>query len=396
MKIELASRIRALPPYLFADIDRQKREKAIELKKSGSDLIDLGIGDPDLPTPAHIVAAMQKAAAEPRYHRYPSYEGMQGFRDAAVGWYKSRFGVSLDANKECCALIGSKEGIAHFPVAFCDPGDLVLVPDPGYPVYATWTRFVGGEVYPMPLRRENGFLPDLDAIPADVAKRAKMMWINYPNNPTAALASPDFYQRVVAFAQKNNIIVASDVAYSEIYFGKEAPRSFLEVPGAREVGIEFQSLSKTYNMTGWRIGWVCGNAEMIKGLATIKDSVDSGAFQAIQEAGIAALQDAASGKFVKDMRVLYKRRRDLFVNAMTKAGWTMAKPSATFYVWARTPKGFTSSETSGKLLEDVGVVCTPGVGFGPSGEGYVRFALSVEEKRMMEAVERIRKVKWTT
>src|SRR4051794_35616763 len=224
MKFELAARIKELPPYLFADIDRKK----VELRKQGKDLIDLGIGDPDLPTPAHIVEAMQKAAAEPRYHRYPSYEGMQAFREAAVGWYDKRFGVKLDATRECCALIGSKEGIAHFPVAFVDPGDVVLVPDPGYPVYATWTRFVGGEVHTVPLRESNGFLPDLDAIPADVAKRAKLMWINYPNNPTAAIASRNFYRRVVEFANKNNVIIASDVAYSEIYYGNEAPCSFLE------------------------------------------------------------------------------------------------------------------------------------------------------------------------
>ena len=247
----------------------------------------------------------------------------------------------------------------------------------------------------MPLKEERGYLPDLKAIPPAILAKAKILFLNYPNNPVAAMSPKAFLEEVVAFAKQHHLIVAYDNDYSEMFY-EEPPLSFLQIPGAKDVGIEFHSLSKTYNMTGWRIGWVCGNAEMIKGLATIKDSVDSGAFQAIQEAGIAALQDAASGKFVKDMRVLYKRRRDLFVNAMTKAGWTMAKPSATFYVWARTPKGFTSSETSGKLLEDVGVVCTPGVGFGPSGEGYVRFALSVEEKRMMEAVERIRKVKWTT
>src|SRR5688572_24727180 len=246
MSIELAARIKELPPYLFADIDKRK----VELRKQGKDLIDLGIGDPDMPTPQHIVAAMQHAAAEAKYHRYPSYEGMQGFREAAVKWYADRFAVrGLDANTECCALIGSKEGIAHFPVAFVNPGDLVLVPDPGYPVYATWTRFMGGEVHYMPLRRENGFLPDLKSIPAEIAKRAKVLWINYPNNPTAALAGADFYKEVVEFAQKNDVIVASDVAYSEIFYDGNAPISFLSVPGAKEVGIEFQSLSKTYNMT---------------------------------------------------------------------------------------------------------------------------------------------------
>src|SRR6478736_5238453 len=320
MKFELAARIKELPPYLFADIDRKK----VELRKQGKDLIDLGIGDPDLPTPAHIVQSLQAAAAEPRYHRYPSYEGMQAFREAAVAWYDRRFGVKLDAGKECCALIGSKEGIAHFPVAFVNPGDLVLVPDPGYPVYATWTRFVGGEVYSMPLRRENGFLPDLKAIPADVAKRAKMMWINYPNNPTAALATREFYKEVVAFAQANNIIVASDVAYSEIFFEGEPPASFLEVPGAKEVGIEFQSLSKTYNMTGWRIGFAVGNEQLVTGLGKVKTNTDSGAFEAVQAAAVTAL--SSSQKCVEDSRKIYFERREVLCGGLQKAGFEVLVP----------------------------------------------------------------------
>jgi LL-diaminopimelate aminotransferase len=387
MKIELAARIKELPPYLFADIDKRKAE----LRKQGKDLIDLGIGDPDLPTPKHIVEAMQRAAAEPKYHRYPSYEGMQGFREAAVKWYADRFGVKgLDANKECCALIGSKEGIAHFPVAFVNPGDLVLVPDPGYPVYATWTRFVGGEVHYMPLKRDNGFLPDLAAIPADVAKRAKMMWINYPNNPTAALATREFYSSVVKFAQDNNIIVASDVAYSEMYFDIEPPPSFLEVPGAKEVGIEFQSLSKTYNMTGWRIGFAVGNEQLVGGLGKVKTNTDSGAFEAVQAAAVAAL--SGSQACVEEQRKIYRERREVLCGGLEAAGFEVLRPKATFYVLVRCPKGYTSVQFVSKLL-DAGVVATPATGFGAMGEGYVRLTLCADKSRMKEAASRIQTVK---
>jgi LL-diaminopimelate aminotransferase len=388
MKIELAQRIRELPPYLFADIDRKKNE----LRKQGKDLIDLGIGDPDLPTPQHIVAAMQAAAAEPKYHRYPSYEGMQSYRAAAVKWYADRFGVTgLDVDKECCALIGSKEGIAHFPTAFVDPGDLVLVPDPGYPVYATWTRFMGGEVHYMPLRRENGFLPDLDAIPAAVADRAKLMWINYPNNPTAALAPRSFYEKVVAFAKQHNIIVASDVAYSEMFYDGEAPLSFLAVDGAREVGIEFQSLSKTYNMTGWRIGFAVGNAQLIHGLGKVKTNTDSGAFEAVQAAAVAAL--SSSQACVEEQRQIYKQRRDIFCDGLEAAGFEVLRPKATFYVLVACPKGYSSIEFASKLLVEAGVVATPATGFGACGEGFIRLTLCADQARMREAAERIRAVK---
>ncbi|HEX4459873.1 MAG TPA: LL-diaminopimelate aminotransferase [Polyangia bacterium] len=384
MSFSLAQRIKELPPYLFADIDKKKAA----LRAQGKDLIDLGIGDPDLPTPAHIVAALQKAAAEPRYHRYPSYEGMKEFREAAVGWYQKRFGVSLDAAKECCALIGSKEGIAHFPVAFVDPGDTVLVPDPGYPVYATWTRFVGGVVHYMPLERKNGFLPDLEAIPVDVAKRAKMMWINYPNNPTAALATRDFYQRVVEFAHKHDIIVASDVAYSEIFFEGEPPISFLELPGAKEVGIEFQSLSKTYNMTGWRVGFAVGNAELVQGLGKVKTNTDSGAFEAVQAAAVAAL--SSPQECVAEMRAIYKKRREVLCGGLSRAGFEVLAPKATFYVLVANPKGVTSADFVSKLL-DAGVVSTPATGFGAHGEGFVRLTLCADEARLAEAAARVQR-----
>jgi LL-diaminopimelate aminotransferase len=385
-----AKRIEELPPYLFAEIDRKKKAALAR----GVDIISLGVGDPDRPTPLHIIRAAQEALAKPANHQYPFGAGLLTYRQAIAAWMKKRFSVTLDPTTEIYSLIGSKEGLGHLPLAFLNPGDVALVPDPAYPVYKNATLFAGGKPHLLPLLEKNAYLPDLRVIPAAVLKKAKILFLNYPNNPVAAVAPRDFLEDVVAFAKKHHLVVAYDNAYSEMFYG-EPPLSFLEIPGAKDVGIEFHSLSKTYNMTGWRIAWVCGNAELIKGLATIKDSVDSGAFQAIQEAAIAALKDPASEAFVRDMRALYKRRRDLFVDAMTKAGWKMEKPSATFYVWAKTPKGFNSTQTAGKILDEVGVVCTPGVGFGPSGEGYVRFALSVDEKRMMEAVERIQKVKWT-
>jgi len=385
-----ADRINQLPPYLFAEIDRKKKA-AID---RGVDIISLGVGDPDQPTPPYIVKAGQAALAKAANHQYPFGAGLLSFRKAIAAWMHKRFGVSLDPASEIYSLIGSKEGLGHLPLAFVNPGDRVLVPDPAYPVYKNATLFAGGEPYLMPLHEERGFLPDLQAIPTAVLAKAKILFLNYPNNPVAATAPRAFLEDVVAFAKAHRLIVAYDNAYSEMYY-EEPPLSFLEIPGAKDVGIEFHSLSKTFNMTGWRIGWVAGNAGLIKGLATIKDSVDSGAFQAIQEAGLAALEDSASEPFVREMRARYQKRRDLFVNAMTAAGWVMKRPSATFYIWAHTPKGFTSTETSGKLLDEVGVVCTPGVGFGPTGEGYVRFALSVDETRMMEAVERIKTVTWT-
>ncbi len=387
--MKYSRRIEELPPYLFAEIDRKKKASI----ERGVDIISLGVGDPDQPTPTYIVKAGQAALAKAANHQYPFGAGLLSFRKAIAVWMKKRFSVSLDPASEIYSLIGSKEGLGHLPLAFVNPGDVTLVPDPAYPVYKNATLFAGGEPHLMPLKEDRAYLPDLKAIPAAVLSKAKILFLNYPNNPVAAVAPRAFLEEVVAFATKHHLVVAYDNAYSEMYY-EDPPLSFLEIPGAKEVGIEFHSLSKTYNMTGWRIGWVCGKAEIIRGLATIKDSVDSGAFQAIQEAAIAALADPASEAFVKDMRALYKRRRDLFVDAMTKAGWTMTRPSATFYVWAHAPKGFTSAETSAKLLDEVGVVCTPGVGFGPSGEGYVRFALSVEEKRMMEAVERIKRVRW--
>ncbi|HYS94736.1 MAG TPA: aminotransferase class I/II-fold pyridoxal phosphate-dependent enzyme, partial [Candidatus Acidoferrales bacterium] len=282
---EMAERLRKLPPYLFAEIDKKKREA----RARGADLIDMGIGDPDLPTPPHIIEALKRSAENAANHRYPDYEGLLSFRTAVAQWYKSRFGVTLNPESEALTLIGSKEGTAHMPLAWVNPGDVVLVPDPGYPVYAAGTWFAGGEVHFMPLLRKNGFLPDLDAIPADVARRAKLMYLNYPNNPTAAVVTGDFFAKVVEFARKYGIIVCHDAMYSELRFDGYIPSSFLETPGAMEVGVEFHSLSKTYSMTGWRLGFCVGNARYLSGLGKIKTNVDSGVFQAVQEAGIAAL-----------------------------------------------------------------------------------------------------------
>lgn len=387
MEIKFSEKLKKLPPYLFIEIDKKKKA-AID---RGVDIIALGVGDPDQPTPEHIVKAGQAALAKPENHQYPFGPGLIKFREAVAAWYKSRFGVTLDPVCQIWSLIGSKEGIGHFHLAFINPGDVVLIPEPGYPVYNTGTIFSGGEPYFMPLKEENGFLPDLNAIPENIRKRAKIIFINYPNNPTSSVAPRVFYEQVVAFAKKYGLIVVHDAAYSELYY-EEKPMSFLEVPGAFEVGVEIHSLSKTYNMTGWRLGWVCGNADIVKGLGMVKDNYDSGVFQAIQEAGIAALtgpQDC-----VENMRKLYRERRDALVEGLQKLGWNVNKPKATFYVWAHVPKGYNSTSTVAKLLDEAGIVCTPGIGLGPSGEGYVRFALTVGVPRINEALSRMSKIKW--
>ncbi len=386
MKIELARRISELPPYLFAKIDALKAEE----RKKGKDLIDLGIGDPDLPTPPHIVEALALAARDAGTHRYPSYVGMADFRQAAATFMKKRFGVTVDAGREVVCVIGSKEGIAHFPFAFVNPGDVVLCPDPGYPVYATLTRFAGGEPYFLPLRRAAGFLPDLDAVPADVARRAKILWINYPNNPTAALAAPGFYEKVVAFARRHDIIVASDLAYSEMYY-EAPPPSFLETPGALDVGIEFHSLSKTYNMTGWRVGWACGNATLVGGLGQVKTNVDSGCFDAVQRAAIAAL--TGDQACVAKQRAIYQERRDVLCGGLARAGFDVITPKASFYCLVGNPAGMTSLDFTARLLTDAGVVATPATGFGSAGEGFVRLTVCADKARLSEAVERMRALK---
>ncbi len=381
--IEPADRVKDLPPYLFATIDRMK-EKAVG---KGVDLIDLSIGDPDRPTPPHIVERMRKAVKNPQHHQYPSYAGMLSFRQAAADWFKKRFNVSLNPKTEVLSLIGSKEGIGHMPLAFINPGDVVLVPSPGYPVYPVAALFAGGKSHAMPLLEKNGYLPDLKSIPKNVLKKAKLMFINYPNNPTAAVAGRAFYKELVEFAARNNILICHDAAYSEIYYDGKKPLSFLQVPGARDVGIEFHSLSKTYNMAGWRTGFAVGNRDAIAGLGRIKTNLDSGIFQAIQEAGIEAMKtgDEITGK-IRDM---YQERRDVLYEGLIALGLEVEKPGATFYLWAKVPAGFNSTEFTARLLNKAGVLTTPGNGFGEPGEGYVRFALTVPVKRMKEAVDRI-------
>jgi LL-diaminopimelate aminotransferase len=378
-----AARMSNLPPYLFARIDEMKAEQ----QKKGVDIIDLGVGDPDLPTPEHIVASLCEAAKNPDNHHYPSYVGMPAYRSAVANWYRNRFGVKLDAGKEVVALMGSKDGIAHIAEAFVNPGDYVLSPSPGYPVYRTGTLFAEGNVHEMPLLRENHFIPVLDNIPKDILKKAKLMFINYPNNPTAAVAPEGFYREVVDFANENNIIVVSDNAYSEISFdGYKAP-SFLETKGAMDVGIEMHSLSKTYNMTGWRIGMAVGNAGILSGLGRVKTNVDSGVFNAVQHAAITALSGPQD--CVRDACTIYQERRDVLVTGLRDLGFDVLTPKATFYIWVPVKD---CMAFAAKLLNEAGIVATPGIGFGSSGEGYVRFAITRPVARIREALDRMRRL----
>jgi LL-diaminopimelate aminotransferase len=388
MRIEMAKRIDQIPPYLFAEIDKKKEE----MRKRGIDVIDLGIGDPDLPTPKPIIERLKKAAENSRNHRYPSYEGMVEFRTAVADWYERRFGIKLNPGTEVLSLIGSKEGIAHIPLAFVNSEDIVLVPSPGYPVYRVSTLFAGGTPYFLPLRKENGFLPIFSEIPSAVAKKAKLLFINYPNNPTSAVAERPFFEEVVAFAQRHQIIVCHDAAYSEIAFDGYHPLSFLEVEGAREVGIEFHSLSKTFNMTGWRIGFAVGHSEILSGLGRVKTNIDSGLFQAIQEAGTEALNHLDTP--LPEIINVYERRRDVMVRGLEEMGLEVDRPKATFYLWIRVPRGYTSAQFATLLLEQGGIVATPGNGFGEEGEGYIRMALTVDEKRLEEAIERLKGIKF--
>lgn len=386
INVEAAERLRQLPPYLFAKLDKMKEEAIAK----GMDIIDLGVGDPDQPTPPNIIEALKKAAEKPENHQYPSYVGLLSFRKAVADWYQKRFGINLDPKTEIVSLIGSKEGIAHIPLAFINPGDKALIPDPGYPVYNAATIFAGGIPVMMPLLKENGFLPDLDLISPDDAKSAKLMFLNYPNNPTAAVADKGFFEKVIEFAREYNIIVCHDAAYTEMSYDGYDPISFLGVEGARDVGIEFHSLSKTYNMTGWRIGFASGNSEVIAGLGGIKTNIDSGIFQAVQEAGIEALNGDQS--IIDAMKTMYQKRRDVLVQGLKEIGLDVNTPKATFYIWITVPKGTNSTDFTAHLLTKAGIVTTPGVGFGDSGEGYIRMALTVGEARLKEAVSRIKEV----
>ena len=388
MAFEKTERLKALPPYLFIEIAKKKQAKLA----AGADVINLGIGDPDRPTPRFIIDQMAEAIYEPKNHSYPFDEGVPAFRDSAAAFMSERFGVKLDAGSEILTTIGSKDGIAHLPLAAVNPGDVVLVPAPGYPVYNSGAIFAGGRPWTMELTDANDYLPDLDAIPADVAEQAKLIWVNYPNNPTAATAPLGFYEKLVAFARKHDLIIASDLAYSETYFDAP-PHSVLEVDGAKERTIEFHSLSKTFNMTGWRIGFAAGSAEVIGALAAIKGNCDSGQFNAIQWAGKEAL-DNVNHSDVTAMRDLYRERRDALCEGLSSVGIDTPKPGASFFVWGRTPGNMKSMDFATRVLEEADVVLIPGRGFAEHCDGYFRAALTVEVDRINEAVERIGKINW--
>lgn len=382
----LSKKVQSLPPYLFLEIDKAKRQA----RAAGGDIIDLGIGDPDQPTPKFIIDALNRAAQDPANHRYALDQGMPVLRSAISNWYKHRFNVNLNPDTEILPLIGSKEGIAHFPLAFLNPGDLSLVPDPCYPPYKGGTILAGGRVYLLPLLESNSFLPDLTKIPFFARRKAKIIFVNYPNNPTNACASDEFYAQLIKFTTRNKIIIISDLAYSEMAYDGYKPRSLLEFDGAREVVIEFHSLSKTYNMTGWRIGWACGNPLLVSALAKVKSNIDSGIFSAIQLAAVAALEGPQD--YLKSMCELYQERRGVLVNGLNSLGWQAFKPKATFYVWIKIPARTDSISFAARLLKEANIVATPGVGFGKYGEGYIRMALTVSKERIKEALERLKKI----
>ena len=382
--MELAHRLDQLPPYLFLEISRKIQEK----RSQGADVVSFGIGDPDIPTPQHIVDALTRAAQDHANHRYPESDGLPELREAITDWYERRFALRLDSNKQVLPLIGAKEGIGHMALCVLDPGDVALVPDPGYPVYSVGTMFAGGTSHFMPLKEENGFLPDLSSIPPTVAQKSKVMWLNYPNNPTAGLATEEFFEAVVDFARRHDLIVCHDAAYSEVTFdGYRAP-SFLQTPGAIDVGIEFHSLSKTYNMTGWRIGMAVGNAKLIDALLRVKSNLDSGIPQAVQQMGIEALSHT-SQQWTDANNEVYRRRRDRMVAVLQQMGLQVNNPKAGLYVWAKAPSGWTSAALATELLESCSVVVTPGRGYGPSGEGYIRLSLTTPDDRVEEGLRRL-------
>ncbi|MDD4899980.1 MAG: LL-diaminopimelate aminotransferase [Candidatus Omnitrophica bacterium] len=383
---KLSKKLETLPPYLFVEIDKAKRKARSE----GRDIIDLGIGDPDQPTPKYIIEALYQAAQDPGNHRYALDQGMPALRRAIEGWYNRRFGINLDPDREILPLIGSKEGIAHFPLAFLNQGDYSLVPDPCYPPYKGGTILAGGKPYLMPLLAGNGFLPDLKKIPLSIRKKAKIIYINYPNNPTGATCDKRFFSEVIEFARKNKLIVISDLAYSEMTYDGYCAPSMLEAEGARDIVIEFHSLSKTYNMTGWRIGWACGSEKLVQALAKVKSNIDSGIFSAIQLAGIAALE--GPDEEIRKMCDLYQDRRNCLIKGLNALGWQVPFPKATFYVWIKVPGKTDSIKFAARLLEKANLVVTPGVGFGPAGEGFIRMALTVPVKRIEEALERLKKI----
>lgn len=383
--MQFAKRLEKIPPYLFAEIDRKRNE----LIAKGIDIINMGVGDPDKPTPAHILQAMHEAIEDPATHNYPPYQGTQEFREAAAQWMEKRFGVKgLDPDQEIVSSIGSKEAIHNTFLAFVEPGDYTLIPDPGYPVYHSSTLFAGGEPYTMPLTPERGFLPDLEAIPEEVARQTKLLWINYPSNPTGAIASLEFFEKLVAFCRKYDILLCHDHAYAEMAYDGYKPPSVLEVPGAKDVTIEFHSLSKAYNMTGWRIGFVVGNAKGIQGLRQVKSNVDSGVFKAIQRAAIAAF--STTEEELQSVISVYQNRRDILIQGLQSLGWPISPPKATLYVWTPVPPGYSSAEFVTLLLEKCGIIVPPGNGYGAAGEGFFRIALTLPEDRLIEGIHRMK------
>jgi len=384
--VRTAARIAQLPPYLFAEIDR----KVEQARARGADIISFGIGDPDLPTPPHVVEALAEAARDPATHRYPAYTGMAEFRSAIAQWYGRRFGVRLDPDIEVQPLVGSKEGIFHLPVAFIDPGDVALIPDPGYPVYETGTILAGGRAVPLTLTEDNGFLPDFGTIPSEAVGAARVLWLNYPSNPTAATAPSELFARAVTFCLEHDLLLAHDAAYTEVTFDGYVAPSVLEVDGALECAVEFHSLSKTYNMTGWRVGWVCGAPVAIEAIKRLKTNIDSGIFDALQRAGIAALRGPQD--YVQACVQRYRRRRDLLCDALKSMGLVVDPPKGSIYLWVPVPEGHTSESFTAFLLDEADIVVAPGNGYGSAGEGYVRFSLTVSDNRLEEGVERLTRV----
>lgn len=378
-------KISQVPPYLFAEIDK----KIEQARAKGVDIINLGIGDPDRPTPQLIVEQMHKSVDDSSTHDYPPYQGTLEFRKACASWMKKRFGVQVDPSDEVLAMIGSKEGIAHMILAMVDPGDYVLIPDPAYPVYKSFTILSGGQTYALPLTPENNFKPDFFSVPEEIAKKAKMLFINYPNNPTGATADLDYFKKVLEFAKKYDILVCNDMAYSEMTFDNYVAPSFLELDGAKDFCIEFYSHSKTYNMTGWRVGWAAGGKKAINALSMIKNNCDSGVFKAIQQAAITALEN--HDNLIVDINSVYQKRRDLFIAGLKKLGWNIKPAKATFYLWLPVPDGMTSVEFATLMLEKAGIVVPAGNGYGNNGEGFFRVALTVSTDRLNEALERMAK-----
>src|SRR3990172_4441788 len=381
--MRLSRRIEKLPPYLFTAITRAIAEK----RAQGVDVVTFAIGDPDIPTPRHILDSLHAAAEDPANHRYPESEGLPEYRRAVAGWYERRFGLRFDPDSEVQALIGSKEGIAHIALCLIDPGDVALVPDPGYPVYSVGTLFAGGEPHYLPLREENAFLPDFSEVPEAVARRAKVLWLNYPNNPTGAVADLAFFEEAVRFARRYDIAICHDGPYSGVAYDGYRPVSFLQAPGARDVGIEFHSLSKSYNMTGWRIGMAVGNATLIDALMRVKSNIDSGIPQAIQRMAITALNGPQD--CIEEPNAVYQRRRDRLVETLRVIGMRVQPPRASLYVWARVPDGLTSADFAARLIDDIGVVVTPGTGYGAWGEGFVRLSLTIPDDQLEEGVRRL-------